>query len=169
MPFHIVHSPLQAKDAYLKGVAPTLTGETKRTYAVIVQALDRNVATILAKLDKLGLRDNPIVVFTSDNRATKDGSNLPFKGGKHTVYEGGMHLPTVIHWPKGGVTNRSWDGLCGALDKFPTLMAMADLKMPETRPLDGKNIWPALRDNRASPVESYYWSWRDEDAIRTVD
>ena len=52
---------------------------------------------------------------------------------------------------------------------FPTLMAMADLQMPETRPLDGKNIWPALRDNTASPVESYYWSWHNEDAIRTAD
>ena len=41
--------------------------------------------------------------------------------------------------------------------------------MPETRPLDGKNIWPALRDNTASPVESYYWAWRNEDAIRTAD
>jgi hypothetical protein len=52
---------------------------------------------------------------------------------------------------------------------FPTLMAMAELPMPDTRPLDGKNLWPALRDRRASPVESYYWSWRNEDAIRTAD
>jgi len=41
--------------------------------------------------------------------------------------------------------------------------------MPPTRPLDGKNVWPALRDNTASPVESYYWAWRNEDAIRTAD
>jgi hypothetical protein len=55
------------------------------------------------------------------------------------------------------------------MDIFPTLMAMADCKMPETRPLDGKNIWPALRDNTASPVASYYWAWRNEDALRTAD
>ncbi len=78
--------------------------------------------------------------------------------------------PCVIRWPKGGLTGgRAWDGLCGALDMFPTLMAMAGLKMPDTRPLDGKNIWPALRDNTASPVESYYWAWRNEDALRTAD
>jgi hypothetical protein len=75
----------------------------------------------------------------------------------------------VIQWPQGKVAGGAWDGLCGALDMFPTLMAMADLKMPETRPLDGKNIWPALRDNTASPVESYYWAWHNEDAIRTAD
>jgi len=170
VPFHIVHSPLQAKDADLKDVDPKVTDETKRTYAAMVQALDKNVATILGELDQLGLRDNTIVVFTSDNGATKDGSNLPLRGGKHTIFEGGTRLPTVIHWSKGGITGgRTWDGLCGALDMFPTLMAMAEARMPETRPLDGRNIWPALRDNTASPVESYYWAWRNEDAIRTAD
>jgi len=169
VPFHIVHAPLQAKDADLKGVDPKVTDKTKRTYAAMVQALDKNVGAILNELDRLGLRDNTIVVFTSDNGATQDGSNLPFRGGKHSIFEGGTHLPTVIHWPNGKATSRTWDGLCGALDMFPTLMAMADLKMPETRPLDGKNIWPSLRANTASPVESYYWAWRNEDAIRTAD
>ena len=169
VPFHIVHAPLQAKESDLKEVDPKVTDETKRTYAAMVQALDRNVAAILHELDNLGLRDNTIVVFTSDNGATKDGSNLPFKGGKHTICEGGTHLPTVVHWPKGKVTSGTWDGLCGALDMFPTLMAMAGLKMPETRPLDGQNIWPALRDNTASPVDSYYWCWHNEDALRTKE
>ncbi len=169
VPFHIVHAPLQAKDSDLEGVDAKVTDQTKRTYAAMVQAMDKNVATILAELDKLGLRDNTIVVFTSDNGATKDGSNLPFRGGKHSVYEGGTHLPTVISWPKGDVTSGEWDGLCGALEMFPTLMAMAGLQFPATRPLDGKNIWPAFRDHAASPVESYYWVWRNEDAIRTAD
>lgn len=169
VPFHIVHAPLQAKDSDLEGVDAKVTDQTKRVYAAMVQAMDKNVAAILAELDKLGLRENTIVVFTSDNGATKDGSNLPFRGGKHTVFEGGTRLPTVIHWPRGKVAGGEWDGLCGALDMFPTLMAMAGLEMPATRPLDGKNIWPALRDKGPSPVESYYWSWHNEDAIRTAD
>ena len=169
VPFHIVHAPLQAKDSDLEDVDAKVTDKTKRVYAAMVRAMDKNVAAILGELDQLGLRDNTIVVFTSDNGATKDGSNLPLRGGKHTLFEGGTHLPTVIHWPKGNLVSRKWDGLCGALDMFPSLLAMADLKMPATRPLDGKNIWPALRDNSASPVESYYWSWHTEDAIRTAD
>jgi arylsulfatase A-like enzyme len=169
VPFHLIHAPMQAKDSDLAGVDAKVTDQTKRVYAAMVHALDKNVASILAELDKLGLRENTIVVFTSDNGATRDGSNLPLRGGKHSVFEGGTHLPTVIHWPKGKVVSGKWDGLCGALDMFPTLMAMADLKMPQTRPLDGKNIWPALRENGASPVESYYWAWRNEDAIRTAD
>lgn len=169
VPFHIVHAPLQAKDSDLEGVDKKLTDQSKRTYAAMVHAMDKNVAAILAELDRLGLTDNTIVIFSSDNGATKDGSNLPFKGGKHTIFEGGTRLPTVIHWPKGKLVSRTWDGLCGALDLFPTLMSMAALPMPQTRPLDGKNVWPALRDNTASPVESYYWSWHNEDAIRTAD
>ena len=169
VPFHIVHEPLAAKDTDLEAVDAKVTDKTKRTYSAMVQAMDKNVASILKELDKLGLRENTIVVFTSDNGATKNGSNLPFRGGKHSVFEGGTHLPTVIYWPNGKVTSGSWDGLCGALDMFPTLMAMTGSKMPETRPLDGKNIWPALREKTASPVESYYWSWHDEDAVRTAD
>ena len=169
VPFHIVHAPLQAKDSDLESVDAKVTDKTKRVYAAMVRAMDKNVAAILGELEKLGLRENTIVVFTSDNGATKEGSNLPLRRGKHTIFEGGTHLPTVIHWPNGKLVSRKWDGLCGALDMFPSLLAMADLKMPATRPLDGKNIWPALRDNTASPVESYYWSWHTEDAIRTAD
>jgi len=169
VPLNVVHGPLQAKDSDLDGVDAKVTDGTKRVYAAMVQATDRYVAEILAELDQHGLRDNTIVVFTSDNGATRDGSNLPFRGGKHSVFEGGTHLPTVIHWPKGKVARRKWDGLCGALDMLPTLVDMAGLEMPETRPLDGKNFWPAVRDDKASPVDSYYWSWHNEDAIRTAD
>ena len=169
VPFHIVHAPLQAKDSDLEGVDAKVTDKTKRTYAAMVQAMDRNIGTLLAELDKLGLRDNTIVVFNSDNGATRDGSNLPLRGGKHSLYEGGVRLPTVIHWTKGGLAGGGkWDGLCGALDMFPTLTAMAGCPLPETRPLDGKNIWPALKARGASPVESYYWVWRNEDALRTA-
>lgn len=181
VPFHIAHAPLQAKPedlakvderfaAKLPAAKATSSDEEKHHHAAMLHALDKNVAAILGELDKLGLRDNTILVFTSDNGAMEAGSSLPLRGAKHSIYEGGVRLPTVIHWPKGALTGgTSWSGLCGALDMFPTLMAMTGSKMPETRPLDGKNVWPALRDRAASPVDSYYWAWRDEDAIRTAD
>jgi arylsulfatase A-like enzyme len=179
IPFQIAHAPLQAKEEDLAAIPTELAAQLpaandktttaeKRVHAAMLHALDRNVAAIRAELEKLGLSDNTILVFTSDNGAMAAGSSLPLRGHKHTIYEGGVRLPTVFHWPKGGLSGGTkWDGLCGALDMFPTLMAMTDSEMPETRPLDGKNIWPALRDNQSSPVESYYWVWRDEDAIRT--
>jgi len=180
VPFHIAHAPLQAKEENLAAISsvdvaklPTANEKTsvedKRIHAAMLHSMDNNIAAIRAELEKLGLGDNTILVFTSDNGAMSAGSSLPLRGHKHTIYEGGVRLPTAIHWPKGGlVGGKKWDGLCGALDMFPTLMAMTGSTMPETRPLDGKNIWPALRDRQPSPVESYYWIWHDEDAIRTA-
>ncbi len=179
VPFHIAHAPLQAKENDLAAIDPqtaaTLPAASektsaadKRVHAAMLHSMDNNVAAIEAELERLGLTDNTILVFTSDNGAMEAGSSLPLRGHKHTIYDGGVRLPTVVHWPKGGlVGGKKWDGLCGALDMFPTLMAMTGSEMPPTRPLDGKNIWPSLRENQASPVESYYWVWRDEDTIRT--
>ena len=179
--YHLVHAPLQAKEEDLAAVdpkaaagfpaaQPNVTAEDKRIHAAMLRTLDKSVAAILAEVDRLGLRDNTIVLFTSDNGAMQAGSSLPLRGAKHSIYDGGVRLPAVIHWPRGGLSGgRKWEGLCGALDMFPTLMAMTGLTMPPTRPLDGKNVWPALRDNQPSPVESYYWVWRNEDALRTAE
>ena len=179
IPFHIAHAPLQAKGidlaaidtekaATLPSANPKATAENKRIHAAMLQSMDKNIAAIVAELERLKLLDNTILVFTSDNGAMAEGSSLPLRGHKHTIYDGGVRLPTVIHWPRGGlVGGKKWNGLCGALDMFPTLIAMTDSKMPQTRPLDGKNVWPALREDRPSPVDSYYFVWHDEDAIRT--
>lgn len=179
IPFHIAHAPLQAKEADLAAISsvdvaklPAANDKTsiedKRIHAAMLHSMDNNIAAIRAELEKQGLGDNTIFVFTSDNGAMAAGSSLPLRGAKHTIYDGGVRLPTAVHWPKGGlVGGKKWDGLCGALDMFPTLMAMTGSTMPETRPLDGKDIWPALRDRQPSPVESYYFVWHDEDALRT--
>jgi arylsulfatase A-like enzyme len=179
IPYQIAHAPMQAKESDLARIDPAMaaklpsasgktTDKDKHAHAAMLTALDSNVASIEAELVKLGLLEDTIFVFTSDNGAMEAGSSLPLRGHKHTLYDGGVRLPTVMHWPRGGlIGGKKWNGLCGALDMFPTLMAMTDSRMPETRPLDGKNIWPALRDKSASPVESYYWVWRDCDVIRT--
>jgi len=170
VPFHLVHAPLQAKQEDLERVPAHITGAVQRIYAAMVMALDHNVGAILDLLDQLNLRTNTIVVFTSDNGATKTGSNSPFRGGKHTVFEGGTRMPTVIHWPAANLARRTWNGLCGMCDLLPTLVNMAGLTLPSTmQPLEGHDLWPALRDNAPSPVRSYYWVWRDEDAIRTAE
>jgi arylsulfatase A-like enzyme len=181
IPFHIAHAPLQAKEKDLAAIDPKFaaklptasgktTDENKHIHAAMLHALDQNVAALMAELEKLGLLDNTIFVFTSDNGAMEAGSSLPLRGAKHSIYDGGVRLPTAIHWPAGGlVGGTKWDGLCGALDMFPTLIAMTGGTMPQTRPLDGKNVWPALRDRQPSPVESYYFVWHEEDAIRTAD
>jgi monofunctional biosynthetic peptidoglycan transglycosylase len=167
---HLVHAPLQAKPKDIARVPPTVTDEKQRLYGAMLLATDDNVRQLLAELEKLGLDDNTIVVFSSDNGASQTGSNEPFKGSKHSLYEGGIRLPTAIRWPRGGlIGGEKWEGLWGLLDLFPTLVDMAGLQMPATRPMDGLNVWPAIRERGQSPVDSYYWVWRRNDTIRTAE
>jgi arylsulfatase A-like enzyme len=128
IPFQIAHAPLQAKEedlaiinperaALLPAASKNATSLEKRIHAAMLHALDKNVAAIFAEVEKLGLLENTIFVFTSDNGAMEAGNSLPLRGHKHTIYDGGVRLPTVIHWPKGGlVGGKKWNGLCGALD-----------------------------------------------------
>ena len=96
----------------------------------MLHAMDANVARLPATLTEAGLRDNTIVVFTSDNGATPHGNNRPLRGGKHSLYDGGVRMPTVIHWPAGALQGGSWDGLSSSLDMLPTLTALAGVALP---------------------------------------
>jgi len=170
VPFHLVHMPLQAKADVLARVPAAVTDKDKRLYAAMVMALDDNVGALLGELDRLRVAENTVVVFFSDNGATTLGNNRPLRGGKHSTFEGGVHSPAAIRWPKGGLAGpRRYDGLMGHLDLYPTLTAMAGLERPAGRPLDGKSLWPALRDGGPSPVHDYCWVWDDHDVIRTAD
>ena len=167
VPFHIVHEPLQAKDDDLAAIDTTITDPTERAYSAMLHAMDANVARLLATLDAAGLRDNTIVVFTSDNGATPHGNNRPLRGGKHSLYDGGVRIPTVIHWPAGDLQGGSWNGLCSSLDMLPTLATLAKASLPDGLALDGNDVAAALRARGPSPVESVYWVWHGTDALRT--
>ncbi|MGL4593303.1 MAG: sulfatase family protein, partial [Thermoguttaceae bacterium] len=169
IPFHLVHAPLQAKDDELARVPTSIEEGDKQTYFAMTLGLDDRIKRILDKLDELKLADNTIVVFFSDNGATPTGSNLPLRGGKHSLYEGGVHSPAVIRWPKGGLSGGEYDGMWGCVDLFPTLVAMTGHTMPQTKPLDGKNVWTAIQNNKPSPVDNWYWAWRQHDVVRTPE
>jgi arylsulfatase A-like enzyme len=170
VPFHLVHAPLQARPDELARVTGDAADADHRTYAAMVMGTDDRVGAILRELDALHLRDNTVVLFFSDNGATKVGSNLPLRGGKHSVFEGGVHSPAAIRWPAGGLApGGKYDALVGHLDVMPTFLSMAGLPAPQARPMDGRDVWPALRRGGPSPVESYYWVWDDHDVVRTPE
>ena len=142
--------------------------EIPSLYSAMTIAHDRNVGLILDELSRLGLDDNTIVVWLSDNGATGAGSNAPFRGNKHSLWEGGVHLPCFVRWNGKIEAGTQWKGLCGAMELMPTLGAMTGVAIPKkTKPLDGKNIWPAIKTGAASPVDSYYWALSFDDALRT--
>jgi arylsulfatase A-like enzyme len=130
-------------------------------YAAMVEAMDEAVGTVLQQLEKSGVADNTIVLFTSDNGglSTSEGSptsNLPLRGGKGWVYEGGIREPWIVRYP--GVTkpgSESDEPIC-SIDLFPTVAvaAGADVK----HEIDGINILPALKGGTLDR-QSLFWHY----------
>ena len=151
-----VHAPFDAKPALVEKHRARVDPQGLQrspTYAAMVESLDDAVGTLLEAIDRLGLAERTIVVFTADNGGnmysdvdgTTPTSNAPLRGGKATMYEGGTRVPCVVVWP--GLTqpgSRS-DQIVQGEDFFPTLQAGLGLATPAGQRCDGISILPALR------------------------
>lgn len=118
-------------------------------YAAMVEAMDLAVGKVLAQLDACGLRDNTLVIFTSDNGglSTSEGwptSNLPWRGGKGWLYEGGIREPLLVRWPQVAVPGSVIATPVCSPDFFPTLLAAAGVAPAADQRLDGANFLPLL-------------------------
>lgn len=178
--FYSVHTPLQSRadlQAKYEAKRQKLGLETKwgreeprdvrlvqehPVYAGMVEAMDLAVGRVLAKLDELGLTKNTLVVFTSDNGglSTSEGSptsNLPLRGGKGWLYEGGIREALVVRWPTVVQGGRTLDTpVCGT-DFFATLSdAVANAATKKT---DGVSLLPLLRGRGSLPERALCWHY----------
>ena len=132
-------------------------------YAGMVEAMDLAVGKVLSKLDELGLRENTLVIFTSDNGglSTSEGwptSNLPLRGGKGWMYEGGIREPLLVRWPAIISAGRVIRTPVSSPDFFPTLLEVADAKPATNQTLDGVSLLPLFRGDTL-PERSLYWHY----------
>jgi arylsulfatase A-like enzyme len=169
-----VHAPYQAPQKY-KDRYPTIQDPNRKTYAAMASALDDQVGRIIAALEKKGLRDNTLILFASDNGGPISGtfatgarsaeeraqegtqlggntpvSNAPFRGGKGSLYEGGVRVVAFANWRgrlKPGVVNEPLH----MVDIMPTLLALAGGHGDPGHPFDGMDIWPVLTVGKPSP------------------
>lgn len=134
-------------------------------YAAMVENLDRNVGRVLDALDRLGLRDDTIVVFTSDNGGLctlgggKPGPtcNLPWRGGKGWTYEGGIRIPTWIAWP--GHLQPAVTSVPGSTaDLFPTLLDLCAIPPGPLR-FDGRSLAGVLRGRPDEALQGRMLAW----------
>ena len=148
------------------GAEPRLvrTVQSHAVYAAMVEAMDEAVGKVLDRLAALGLDGNTIVVFTSDNGglATSEGSptsNLPFRGGKGWLYEGGIREPFLIRAP--GVTRPGATSDVPALstDFYPTLLDLLGLPSRPAQHRDGVSLGPVLRGGRALARDALFWHY----------
>ncbi|MEM1059922.1 MAG: sulfatase [Verrucomicrobiota bacterium] len=133
-------------------------------YGAAVEYIDWSTDVIMAELKALGLEENTIVIFTSDNGsrvAGEGGSNSPLRGTKRTNWEGGVRLPGIVRWPARIKPGSSSDEVTSSLDLLPTLCGLAGAEVPHDRVLDGHDISPIWLDPAAgqSPhaVYPYYF------------
>jgi len=150
-----VHAPFDAKESLVKKHRARVDPQDAQrspTYAAMVESMDDAVGTLLDALDRLDLAGRTIVVFTSDNGGnmynevdgTTPTSNRPLRGGKATMFEGGVRVPCVVIWP-GVVSGRTQsDAAVESSDFYPTILEMLGLSPCEGRQFDGASIVPAL-------------------------
>lgn len=132
-------------------------------YAAMIEAMDTAVGSVLDALERNGLKDNTLVVFTSDNGglSTAEGHptcNLPLRAGKGWLYEGGIRVPLIYRWPGGVPANAVRDTPVISTDLYPTLLELAGLPLRPEQHLDGRSIAPVLR-GEAAERDAFYWHY----------
>ena len=168
--YNAPHTPLQAPEADLAAFRDRadLTDAVKTLYAMI-RNLDCNIGRLLESIDRLNLRDNTLIVFSSDNGpqfgneagSALDRFNCQLHGSKGSTYEGGIRVPAIIRWPDGLPRSApDPDAFFHMCDWFPTILSLIGIDMPEGRKLDGIDQSPVLRGERGSidPVRCWQWN-----------
>ncbi len=157
--FTAPHGPLQPKKEDLKRLSH-ITQKKRMKYAGLIVSLDDNIGKILKSIKDNGIEDNTIVIFTNDNGGqTATGAvNLPLKGKKGTLWEGGVRVPWAMRWPgkikPGSVIN---DPII-SLDILPTLIEASGNPVSKDWKLDGRSFLPLLTGQKKSlPTRTLHW------------
>jgi len=160
--FNAPHGPLQAPEKYLKRFAH-IENETRRTYAAMVSAMDDAIGVVLAKLAECGLEEDTLIFFLSDNggplgSAWNGSSNLPLRGQKGDLLEGGVRSPFLVRWKGKLPAGKTYDSPVISLDILPTALAAAGGEVKSEWQLDGVNLLPHLAGKtKTPPHDVLYW------------
>ena len=179
--FYDVHTPLMARDDLRQKYEAKRSRlpETERwgredtrdvrlvqshaVYAAMVEAMDQAVGKVLRRLDELDLAKDTLVLFTSDNGglSTSEGwptSNLPLRGGKGWLYEGGIRTPLLVRWPGQAKPGSILSAPVSSPDLFPTLLDAAGAPPPAGQPLDGRSL-RLLLQGEAPAERALFWHY----------
>ena len=180
LPYTAVHLPLKEPEQWLQRVPDSITGDVARHYAASVMHLDDAVGQVIGALEAKGVRENTLLVFTSDNGGSNaenndlkypddncpngplTGNNLPLRGKKGDLYEGGTRVPTILSWPAKLKPGRIETPI-QITDWMPTLCALAGVQPEQDLKWDGTDLSGLLVHRTPLPERSLYAvgpSWR---------
>jgi arylsulfatase A-like enzyme len=175
VPFTAVHLPIKEPPEWLDRVPQSVTGEVPREYAACVMHLDDAVGRIVAAVEAVGKRKSTLIVFTSDNggswaenndtkyagdvypQGKLVGRNIPFRGQKGQLYEGGIHVSAIANWP-GTLPAAKVDAPIHIADWMPTLCALAGYQPDRDLKWDGRNVWPQVSGQSPAEERTLYWA-----------
>lgn len=161
--FTAPHTPYQAPAEYLDRY-PEITDPNRRPYAAMITAMDDQIGRVVAALEARGMRDNTLIIFSSDNGGTRSArvtgesvvkgglppNNGPYRDGKGTLYEGGTRTVALVNWP-GRIKPGKTGGMLHVADFYPTLLGLAGGKLGRNKPLDGMDVWATISTGAPSP------------------
>jgi arylsulfatase A-like enzyme len=162
VPYNAPHSPFQVPDRYFdqhraKGLSPELAS----IYGM-VESIDDNVGRLLGALDRLGLRENTIVIFLTDNGPTAvPRHNAGMRGMKASVHEGGTRVPFFVQYPARFKQPRVVREIAAHIDVYPTLLELCGVAVPAQQPrLDGVSLVPLLEGRSAGWPERMLFAYQ---------
>jgi arylsulfatase A len=157
---HTPHVPLACPPEFeaLFDDKPKGTLHNHQKYAGMLAHLDHSVGQLLDKLDALGISENTVVIFTSDNGGLTDlTNNYPFRSGKSTLYEGGIRVPLLIRWPSRIAAGTVSNAVVNSTDYYPTFLDIANLPLEPESHKDGSSILPLLLNDAPAQSRTVYW------------
>jgi arylsulfatase A-like enzyme len=177
LPYSAVHYPMHAPRRYQERCSH-IDDPERRVYAAMLACMDDGIGQVLDFLDKQKLRENTFIAFTSDNGATREpraglnqqpgkgGINLPHRGAKFSLFDGGIRVPALMSWPARIPARQVIREMVMSADVFPTFTAAAGGKLPADRTIDGRDILPVAADCAQSPHKEIFWGALGQVAVR---
>jgi arylsulfatase A-like enzyme len=153
--FNAPHAPLAAPDHCLERMGPRADDAVwgQRVYGAMVVCMDDQIGRVVAALEASGMREETLVLFAADNGGdpTAGAQNVPLKGGKLSLNEGGVRAVAVANWPGAIPAGAPVEAPMHVTDLYPTLVALAGGTIEQTLPVDGRDVWPAIAHGAPSP------------------
>jgi len=156
IPTNAAHGPFNVAEKYSKPYEDMGVEQQQAAFYGMITNIDENMGRLMAKLEELGLEDNTILIFMTDNGTSAGfrggrGYNAGMRGTKGSQYDGGHRVPCFIRWPGGNLEHgRDVGRLTAHIDLMPTLIEMCTLKQPNDVALDGDSLVPLLTDRTAN-------------------
>lgn len=174
--FNAPHNPLQVPDEYYQayktldptdGIDPELIpnekisektkDNTRKVYAMVTN-IDDNLKKLFNKVDELGIKDNTIVIFMTDNGPQHARYIAGMKGRKSSVYNGGIRVPFFLRFPAMFSGNQEVNQFTAHIDLLPTLSKLCNVEMPRDRKIDGRSFIPSINSEKL-PERSFFSYW----------